>query len=447
MSELWYRFNVFAERQFFEKKNLIDGLIVPAHVVAYYEISFPEFLRESNLPFLIDPVSYVWDIEKRFITNDYGELKKSYGKLVEKLDCKVGRYLGQYRIRDVAITEPDFQEFVSKVLNFQLLDSGLKKPTRVQSIERLKERIRMIQGESPVEVEKRRAQPYALIPPYFFFRNLTEDGYQKTLYAAQFAKSSDFGKGYKIFPCLCIDRALLHDEKQLGKIVADFKDFSGIILWVSGFEEENASMGELRNLAVFVHSLSQQGSEVVNFYGGYFSLLLKYAGLSKMSSGICYSSSKNVFSEVSGGGLPIRYYEPSLKIKIPREAMFKLYLEKSELFSCECPTCLEYANRCKEIQTDRSAERANLLSQFFIEDKKRGIPCVIDWETSRLHFLSCRKTEQASIMKTPIAETAKALNSHCERIEHSGIDSFKYEYVTFEHLRRWAETLQLLVRF
>src|SRR5208283_3134909 len=143
MTELWYRFNVFAERQFFGESKLIDGVIVPAHVLAYYEVSMSDFLKNTNLPFLVDPVSYVWNISVKLLKNENSELKKSYGKLVEKLDCKIGNLLGKYEIERVSFQKSDFDEFVERTLSFQLLDFGAKKPERLNSLEKLKERIRI----------------------------------------------------------------------------------------------------------------------------------------------------------------------------------------------------------------------------------------------------------------------------------------------------------------
>ena len=443
MTDLWYRFNVFAERQFFENNNLVDGLIVPAHVIAYYEVSFPQFLKDCSLPFLVDPVSYVWNIGSRYTSNENGTLKKSYEKLVEKLDCKVGNLLGRQTISDAGITKADFEEFVSKVLSFQLSFSGSKKAPRLQSLERLKERIRLVEG-LPTQTEEKQNPPYALIPPYFFFDDVTDDAYDKTLYAAQFAQSSNYAKDYKIFPCLCMNRSLLRNESQLQKILVDFKGFKGILLWISGFEEASAPQQELNALTIFVNQLNLQGSEVVNLYGGYFSLLLKYAGLSKVSAGICYSSSRKVLSEPTGGGLPVRYYEPTLKIKIMRENMYRLYSDQPKLFNCECPICSEFSKECREVKEVNNSEKAALLNRFFIQKKSSNTSCAVDLESSRLHFLQCRKTEKEKIENASISAIIRTIEELYEFLQKNDVDPFRYGFDSYDHLRSWANALKIL---
>lgn len=447
MTELWYRFNVFAEKQFFENKDLVDGMIIPAHVIAYYEMSFPEFIKSTNLPFIIDPVSYVWDIGGRFITNENGELKKSYSKLVEKLDCKIGNLLGKYKLGNVAFQETDFHEFIECVLNFQLLNFCSKKPQRLNSIQRLKERIRLIEGQESV-IEPKTAEPYALIPPYFYFSRVGEEGYDRTLHAAKYAKSSKFANR-RIFPCLCMNRSVLEQPQMLNKILDDFKDFTGIVFWIDSFDENSATLLELENLTKFVNALHLQGKEVINLYGGYFSLLLHYAGMSKMSCGICYSSQRNVFSEIGGGGLPVRYYEPYLKQKIMPDVMLKLYSERPELFSCDCPICQNYSSICQSPKTAVS-EKAIALKKFFVneesckngDDKKEK--CIIDWESSRLHFLNHRKKEQEIINNSTLPVILDKLKKDKQKLTRYRFDPFVYgfQFETIDYLSNWPQAIE-----
>lgn len=443
MTELWYRFNVFAEKEFFEKNNLVDGLIVPAHVIAYYEVSFPQFLKEVHLPFLIDPVSYVWDINHRFVMNENSELKKSYSKLVEKLNCAMGNLLGKSQLSLTPFNKSDFEDFINAILKFQLLDFSSNKPQRAQSIQRLRERIRLLEGETAVE-ETTNIKPYALIPPYFYFTDVNSRAYESTLYAAKYAQNSDFGKQHKIFPCLCMNRAIFRDEAQIAKILQDFVGFQGIVFWINDFDETKASLEDLEALTKFVQSFHMQGSEVVNLYGGYFSLSLYHAGLSKLSCGICYSSSRSVFSEVGGGGLPIRYYEPSLKLKLMRETMFRLYIDKPELFNCDCPICSDFGKICTN---PVGKQRGQILEQFFLDDKISGKNCVVNWQTSRIHFLNCRKIEQKNITESKVSDTITQLSNKYTLLMSKGFDPNQYGF-TFEsinYLDKWSTALKAII--
>jgi hypothetical protein len=219
-----------------------------------------------------------------------------------------------------------------------------------------------------------------------------------------------------------------------------YKGDEGVVLWISGFEETEASMEELTSLVRFVSNFSKQGIEIINFYGGYFSLLLGYAGLSKLSSGICYSSSKSVFSQASGGGLPIRYYEPSFRVKLVRDAVFRLYFEKPKLFVCECPVCSDFVRQCFD---ENDSKRAQLLNQFLIENKVTSENCVIDWEQSRWHFLHSRKMEQQNLREASISQTVSAIETTYNHL-HANVDPVRYDVKPFEHLRLWKDALRTL---
>lgn len=248
MTELWYRLNVFAEKQFFNKE-LADGLIVPANLISYYGIGMPELLADCKLPFLIDPTSYVWGINPPVL--DSGGLRKSFKKLVEKLDCKAASMLGHQRIQTLDEKSPEFAEFVRKFLQLQLFNVPLSDGPRRQSIDRIK---RFKEGSTSKEPT---CLPYAIVPPYLYFENVVGNPYNKTLFAAQLAK--DLDNQHKIFPCLCMSRSILADNDQIDIIFRDFQTFDGIILWINNFDETKASFDELVNLTKFIKKMSSRG--------------------------------------------------------------------------------------------------------------------------------------------------------------------------------------------
>lgn len=433
MIELWYRLNLFAERQFF-KKEYTDGLIVPLNLVAYYGIAMPELLHDCNLPFLIDPVSYYWGMDRPQVLSK-GSLKKSLVKLTQRLDCTMASMLGKQPIQTLKEGSPEFDELVNRFMQAQLLSESAEKQPRRQSIERIKRGI----GKTH-EKEQTCIRPYALIPFYLHFNNVEGNPYNKTVYAAKFAKDSNYGNQYNIYPCLCMDRTILADEEQLEKIVKDFEEYKGLILWINDFDETGASLKELVNLVHFIHNISKQKTEIINFYGGYFSFMLSYVGLSKLSSGICYSRSRDAFSQASGGGLPLRYYEPHLKVKLPNEDVFRLYSDRPELFTCDCPICSDYAG--KVAQAGNTEDKGHLLQEFFVGDpQKEEEGGFIDWTRSRLHFLHSQKAEQKELGEKSREETISNIETTYNLLKRR-VDPIKYGIKPFEHLKLWAESLK-----
>ena len=437
MTELWYRLNFLGEENFFEMRNLIDGIIVPAHLLAYYEIAIPKFLSSLGLPILIDPMTYVWGIDPQYISKD-GELKKSYQKLIEKLNCRVANILGNDRIQKIDEVSSEFKEFVDNILRFQLLCGDVKETPRRSSLERIRRYREKVEPEEPSRI-----RPFALVPPYFYFSTTLGQSYQKTVYAARLAEDFNKNTEKRIWPCLCMDKSLLADEDQLNKIIEDFKDYSEIILWINNFDETKAYTHELSGFVKLISKFAEEKTNVINLYGGYFSLLLNHMGLSRLSCGICYSNRKGVFEEVGGGGLPIRYYEPHLKIKLLADDMFQLCLDIPELLSCNCPICLDYSEKYRTIQ--RREDKEKKLNEFFGVLGKGGKMVkkgIINWEKSRLHFLHARKAEQTFTNKSTLNEIVSDLRGKYELMRKNHLDPNKYRFESFEYLRLWADSLE-----
>ena len=431
MTELWYRLNVFAEKPFFNNK-FADGLIVPANLIAYYEIAMPELLNECRLPFLIDPMSYVWGIDAPISEN--GGLRKSFTKLVEKLNCSTASMLGNQKIQTIREGSSEFDEFILNFLRLQMINMPTSVSPRRQSIDRIK---RFKQKEV---LKESSCFPYALIPPYFYFETIIGNSYQKTLYAANKAKDT-FAEKHKIFPCLCMSKNLLAEEEYIRTLVQDFKDFDGVNLWISDFDETYANLIELSNFSKLIKGISESELEVVNFYGGYFSLMLHHVGLSKLSCGICYSRSKQVQSPQGGGGLPIRYYEPHLKRKLPIADMALLYSEIPELFTCTCPICSSYS---EQFTTKSKDDRDKILVDFFTGKKSQDGKTthgVIDWEKSRLHFLYTQKAEKEQIESESLSDTIDSIRENYTLLKKKQLKEFRYG--SYEYLKLWADSLQV----
>lgn len=430
MIELWYRFNFLGEQRFFKEKSLIDGLIVPAHLIAFFSGTLPSFIRDINIPTLIDPMTYVWNIDVKYILKE-GRLKKSYEKYVEYLNNKIANILGYEKINIINEESPDFHEFIDSVLKFQItMIQDITKPRR-KSLER----IRKHKKRTDISLFKL----YGLIPPYFYFSHISEDSYKKTIYSANYSKKLKFKDKYRIIPCLCFDRTILYDDQQKNRIIEDLSDFQEVILWIDDFDEKTASGEEIQGLIDFITKFAEKRIQVMNFYGGYLSLILGYLELSKFSCGICVSDHKSVFSVPGGGGLPIRYYEGYIKRKLTSTLMIRLYSNYPYLFNCECPFCGEYREIDKDL--DSVIKRENYLKDFFGvigvggKIEQEGI---INWETSRLHFLLSRKTEQKNTYEKTIEESLLDLRSRHSVLKNA-VDPFIYGSI--DHLELWVNCI------
>jgi len=440
VSEIWYRFNTMGDINLFQNKECIDGIIIPANLIAFYDPSLSNFMIDINLPFLIDPMTYIWERSKINIVNDKGELKKSYQMYIIKLSCNIAKFLDNDNLSLIDSNVDDLSEFVNNILLFQKNLGSLKKETRYRklSLDRIRSRIKK-------DINKN-VTPVSLIPPYFYFNNIYEDTYNLTKKSIEIAQKNKLSNNFSISPCICFNKDLLYQDDQIEVLLNDFKSFNNVLIWVNEFDDRIDSVFELLAFRKFINNFSKENVNTINLYGSYYSILLNYYGLNKFSSGIAVSHKKSVDSSSSGGGLPLRYYEPNFKIELLSEDVFSLYAEYPELFTCECPICMEYSKKIKEF--DLKEEREQYLDEIFLEERefidgksKLVRPAKIDWFNTRCHSIYVRKMEMTSQQNNPIENTKNDLLESYQRLNKIiNYDDFS-RISKPEHLMRWYSSI------
>lgn len=251
-----------------------------------------------------------------------------------------------------------------------------------------------------------------------------------------------------ILPCICMNKDILYHEVQTDQILEDYKDNNQVMIWLNDYDDREVSIFELEKYKELINSFYNNDVKTINMYGSYYSICLSYYGLNSFSSGIALSHKKNVDSLSSGGGLPLRYYEPTFKMEIMNEEIFTLYSKYPELFVCDCPVCRQISSNVNQIQD--IGDREELLDPFFIEIRKRNPntkkmelvrPAIMDWTQTRLHFLYARKKEleerkklDQEAFKQKIIDDYTLLNNTIRYIEFGRISRP-------EHLMRWHSQL------
>jgi hypothetical protein len=243
----------------------------------------------------------------------------------------------------------------------------------------------------------------------------------------------------EISPCICFSKNVLLDKSARDQIVNDFSTFKKILLWVDDFDDRNIDLSGLACLKSIIQKFHENKVNVLNMYGSYFSILLRYNGLDAFSSGICISHKKSVDSAPTGGGQPLRYYDPILKLEIVNNEAFKLYTQYPELFICNCPICQSYTSQINDITSLR--EREKFLNPLFLDQKYSNNKALMNWKNARIHFMHIRRKE---------------IEEQNHKIKNELLDKLKkdYDYVmknvdfsifkninSVEHIKRWFQSL------
>jgi len=330
----YIRYGISAEKETLaQEANSYHGLVIPAHLAADQSESLPSFLRRLGKPYFVDPMTFAFAIPGADLSNSSGDgLKRSYSKLVSRY-----RWPRQIDFISEQVTLSDFEEspiglessmeeFVGSVLQLQLSLSTLDVDTRRYAELALEFGRELFPSRDVVPI------PEHLIAPYFFFSDYEDSAYQLTLLAAR--KAVELSQGRSVLSVLAASPGFLARE-DFRRLADDFHFARGVVIWADSFNDQACGERELSAFRKLIRALSK-GREVLNLYGGRFSILLGPEGLAGYSSGMCYGESK-VQIATSGGVIPPRYYASPAMTKLTQADTLRFLKKHGDV--CKCTVC------------------------------------------------------------------------------------------------------------
>jgi len=425
----FYRFGVPEKSAFKEETDTYYGVTVSAHMAVYYSTSMKEFLRTLKKPFFVDPMTYVFARDPENIKIE-GRLRKSYRKLSEcygkTIEASAGRKPldPQSFTRNNAWNTEVIDEIVNAVLSCQ---KELLKPSHVSILKYAK-----ILGE---EVAEEIEAPEFLVAPYFYAATCDDAWYAISLECARRAKILK-GK-FDLYPVICISKEILLDLKAIQKIKDDYKEFDGLVFWVSSTtNEENNDPRYLEGLKNFVKVLAQLKKPLYSLYGGYFTALLSKYGLTGYSAGICYGENRQVDARTTGGGQPRRYYIPFSHTKVLETDARTFFSDTSRAnykLLCSCDVCSDIKN---QIVDKTIARQAGINPVRYVDEFFSSISMV----ELRRHFMACRQNELEQITGESLSDSRNRLAKEYQNCEKS-LRFPRYPNLGYQHLKEWSSML------
>lgn len=355
----WVRYGIAPDQKYFlnEFADGYDQIVIGANMVAHIPAAISTFVtQQARKPFVIDPQTHAFqhDVENLLSTSKKsgGQLKNSWKGLVRKyghpLDVLSGdepRPLSPSDLKDPAV----LASFCERVLHFQrdAITGEMEKGKDSKYLKFLAQRAGNV-GASNV--------PAMLIAPYFYMSGPGMEEWAKVNLRCLKA-SLTICKHQKIdIPVaaeIVISKDVLTDDDFLDKKLEDYRE-TGVeyfLLWIDNFPEQGASTGQLDRLIDVVKRLSKGGAQVVNLYGGFFSVAQARIGelagkLCAVCHGLEHSESKPVVP-VSGGIPVAKFYSNNLHFRLPPRVAYQEMTAKGALDSvpeyldkiCFCDEC------------------------------------------------------------------------------------------------------------
>ena len=439
----WMTFSTFAEQRFFiyPSPDTYKGVIINANMAVHAPAGMAEFLLEKTdtLSFIIDPLTHAFQHDPRFIMSE----KKDGTKIVKNSITQLAEEYGKPFIDTVGdrpITPDDFKntdqrkKMVSKCIQFQR--------EKLQSSRATKE-IRKYLSKNEQELK-----PFALISPYFY---LTEIRYKEWLDLMKKCLSDTLAlktEKEKIFGAIVISQGVLGEKNILDKLIFNFSDVGvdGFLIWIDNFDEQSASISELKNFIYLCRELKNKSNEIINLHGGYFSILAAGNLGNSILSGVAHGPEFGEYRSVIpvGGGIPIaKYYIPKLHSRTKyRDAVniFKTlgWLKNTSVFYeniCSCEICKKTISKDIDnfilfsISKSKTFKRKGSLTSVEYPTKETKEICL-------KHYLNAKKGEYNKAITLDKEELLSELEINQKIFEQVvSIDSVSY-------LEKWREAFK-----
>ena|SRR2546425_233884 len=426
----YLRYGISAEKDILLREpSTFHGLVVPAHLAADQSESLPAFLRRLGKPYFVDPMTFAFAVEGADLTNTRGDaLKRSYSKLVARYHWprEIDFMSEQVSAGDFEESpgglESSMEEFVNSVLDLQSSLSELDEETRRY------EQIALGFGAELFPSRETASGPEFLVAPYFFFSDYEDPGYALTVTAAR--KAVELNPNNRIFGLLAMSSEFLQ-RYDFAQLLEDIQFLRGVIIWIDGFNDQLRNERELTAFRRLVRALARD-REVINLYGGRFSMLLASDGLAGYASGVCYGESK-VQVAISGGVIPPRYYASLPLMKLAQADTLRFLKTQDDLCDCEI---------CQEVLSEIEGKTPGWQDRFV----RRLFPPAGEGRNEadvrlKRHFLQSSNHEQRSFSEMTAEATLEDLRLRSERLRTA--DPVFFNTRAF-FLSKWERALRAL---
>lgn len=294
------------------------GLLVPGTVAAFQRAGTGGFVltlsaTSASPEYVIDPRFPLFQQRLR-------QPKKSHESLAELLDAPE-------LVRIDRDPEPtDFtQDLVERIAagwyQFNTAYTQIAQKSFDKYAQRLGEAIEPTNTQGPAYI----------LPPYLI---ATEDDDRWWEVSDRlFAASQAQGDAARFVRVVATESAALLQAKL--PEVADQR----VAVWVSDLNELATSSGDLVRYGRAVRDAAARGQRVFALYGGFFSVLLRQAGLRGSSHGIGYGESRAWVELPQSGPPPARYYLPLVHRYVSQDLAYQLWARNRDLALCPCRAC------------------------------------------------------------------------------------------------------------
>lgn len=410
---------------------------------------------EENKGFFIDPITHAFQHNIKMISsyskkNKKVEIKKSIENLIKAYGEPIDSNIHSNRTVDSSSFNSNsiINKFCERVLNFQ-----------INTIKNKLEEKGFIDYISKDEMLLNRLKPSFIIPPYFYMTKSTYLDWLKPN-TSFINYSLEYFSNYNIAAQIVASKEIFTTKHMMTKIIEAYSEtkVKNIFLWIDSFDEHEASTYELLGFCDMIKGFNNNGINVYNLYGSFFSTILtsypEKTGpkLTGVTHGLEYGEYRPVVPV--GGGIPSsKYYFMPIHKRLDYHPSSKA-LEKMNFFNidnakaarqyfkkiCNCSLCVN------EVIVNDIANFKKFESTEIYEFKRKGSTqrrTHANKETKSIcaiHYQLNKEQEFEILKNMSFSNVIKMLENNYEEYLKLGA----LDISSLAHLKRWSDVLKKL---
>lgn len=313
-----------------------DFLTVPGTIGTYYAEATAAFVLSSGLDYMIDPRTPLF---QEYVSPP----RASHYTLAAALSSSLHHKLVE------GATNLGAEEFSSEILedmieSFVAFQKGY--PQQAESIESKIDRYQALlaqaRGLAKSDLETGAGEfrkPSFILLPYFATRRVGDDWWELNReiwrLAAARGDRGDLSPVLVVSSVSDLDSALHQLPDELSNTV---------MFWITNLDEREVQVDTLSAFWQFFVDREWPSVQMINLYGGYFSVCLGRVGLWGFNNGLGYSESRGWPELAATGAAPPRYYVPELHMFLSQRGAQSL-IEMEPDLACLCRVCREAGGR------------------------------------------------------------------------------------------------------
>jgi len=391
-------------------RECFDVMTVPGTIAAYYQDATAAFVLSSEIPYLIDPRTPLFQGRIESPKPSHVSLAEWHGEHVLRLVTAAvdghDSYLSPSDFDDPGV----LRDMVDRIVHEQTAYAD-RAPGVENKIDRYRRLLAEARGSSHVESAFRPAAPIGVVAPYFAVTSTLDPWWSVNRRVWDYCVESH-ANDLAVMPVVTVGDVSVLDQ-ALAEVPADLG--LDVLFWVTGFDERRAVGQDLDALWSTVRSASNRGVRLANMYGGYFSILLARAGLAAFGNGLTYSESRAWPALAATGAAPARYYVPALHLFLT-PALAQALLDLAPTLGCECRVCRDESGRSRSV-------------------------VALTYHELKEHFAAARQWERVFVDTSSVAEMELQLVDAARIVEGVRDRLPPRSNVSTLHLDTWARVL------